>query len=137
MSMTRHAKAMAFGFAFFFSLLLVGRVAGQDIPLDGYPVVHPYQRVQISNLDNISSTDTSSPAIAKAALAIVISASKLKCEHDSQLESIADANAGGVFADARREDCRRGVFSEWPQVSRNREFRSERCNSRECHHCFS
>ncbi len=94
MSMTRHAKAMAFGFAFFFSLLLVGRVAGQDIPLDGYPVVHPYQRVQISNLDNISSTDTSSPAIAKAALAIVISASKLKCEHDSQLESIADANAG-------------------------------------------
>ena len=92
--MTRHIKTPAFNVVLVVSFFLIGPLTGQDVPLGGYPVVHPYRRIQISNLAGISSTDTTSPAITKAALAIVISASKVNCEHDSQLESIADANAG-------------------------------------------
>jgi hypothetical protein len=73
-------------------LLALPLAAQNDIP--GAEVVHPYQRVTVPNLAVVAATDTSSPAVAKAALAIVLSGSKVKCGPDSQLESAVEANAG-------------------------------------------
>jgi hypothetical protein len=84
-------KSLAVTILLFIALSL-GSLAAQDIP--DAEVVHPYQRVTVPNLAVVTATDTSSPAVAKAALAIVLSGSKLKCGPDSQLESVVEANAG-------------------------------------------
>ncbi len=86
-------KMFAFGVSFSIALFLSSPLAGQDIPVIDPEVVYPYRRVTVANLAVVTATDTSRPAVAKAALAIVVSASKLKCDPDSQIESVADAKA--------------------------------------------
>jgi hypothetical protein len=79
--------------ACFAILLFIGSsLAAQDIP--GAEVVHPNQRVNVPNLAVVTATDASSPAVARAALAIVLSSSKAKCDPDSQLDAAVDANTG-------------------------------------------
>jgi hypothetical protein len=75
------------------ALVLAFPLSAQPIPVDS-EVVHPYQRVTVPGLAAVSAKDTSSAAITKAALATVLSASKLKCDPDSPIESVAEANAG-------------------------------------------
>jgi hypothetical protein len=74
-------------------LLLALPLAAQN-DIGDAEVVHPYQRVTVPNLAVVTATDASSPAVAKAALAIVLSGSKVKCGPESQLESVVEANAG-------------------------------------------
>ncbi len=72
--------------------LLTFPVAAQDIPVDS-EVVHPNKRVTVSDLAMVTARDTSGAAVAKAALAIVLGASRTKCDRGSQL-NVVDANAG-------------------------------------------
>jgi hypothetical protein len=74
-------------------LLLALPLAAQIIPGD-VEVVHANQRVTVPNLPAVAATDASSPAVAKAALAIVLSGLKVKCGADSQLERVVDATVG-------------------------------------------
>jgi hypothetical protein len=57
-------------------------------------VLHPNLRVAVPNLAAITTAHESSQSVAKAALAIVLSGSRVKCEPGSQLETVGDANAG-------------------------------------------
>ncbi len=76
--------------AVIFSLALP--LAAQDI--GDVEVVHPNQRVIIPDLLFITAPDTGSPAVAKAAVAIVLSGSKIKCDPGSQVEHMAETIAG-------------------------------------------
>lgn len=74
-------------------LFLALPLAAQDMPGD-VEVVRPNQRVTLPNLPPVTAADASSPAVAKAALAIVLSGLKVKCGPGSQLESVVEATAG-------------------------------------------
>ena len=87
--MKTHASRSLLAFGF----LLVSFLVAQDLPVDP-EVVHPFQRITVPNLTNVTAPNSSEPAVAKAGLAIILSASKLKCDPDSQVESVADSIAG-------------------------------------------
>jgi hypothetical protein len=70
-------------------LLFIGSsLAAQITPEQ--EVVHAYKRVTVPDLAFITATDSNA---AKAAVAIVLSSLKVKCDPSSQVESVTEANA--------------------------------------------
>jgi hypothetical protein len=55
-------------------------------------VVHPFQRVTVPDLADIKASDATKPAVAKAAVAIVLSGSKVACDPTSHLNTVLDSN---------------------------------------------
>lgn len=69
------------------------RTVAQDLPAPDPEVVHPNVRVSISNMPVVKISDQSSVAVAKAAVAMVLGATKVNCDPASQLNTILEANA--------------------------------------------
>jgi hypothetical protein len=76
-----------------FSVMLCVRypLLAQDVPES--EVVHPNQRATVSDLSLVKAHGANPADIAKAALEIVLSAAKIKCDPGSQLETVVEANA--------------------------------------------
>ncbi len=74
-------------------VLLAGPAVAQELPVPDPEVVHPNLRVTVNNLSFVKASDESKAAVAKAALAIVLSASNVKCDPASQVNSVLEANA--------------------------------------------
>lgn len=59
----------------------------------GYEIVHPYQRVEIRGLAATAAKDGEAASVAKTAISITLSGSKLKCAPESEVSSVIEANA--------------------------------------------
>ena len=91
-SVRRNTNTFARHAGFAVLLLAASMVAAQDAPET--EIVHPNQRVTVPDLAFVTATDTGSTAIAQAALAIVLSVSKTKCDRGSQINIAVDGTAG-------------------------------------------
>lgn len=87
-----NVKSSAFGMSLIVALFLCAPAAAQEIT--SAEVDHPNQRVTVSNLAVVKAADASSPAVAKAAFAIVLSGLKVKCDAASQLEGVLEGATG-------------------------------------------
>ena len=74
------------------TLLLGFYAQAQEVPDN--EVFHPNQRVIVANLPLVTAKESSASASAKAAVAIVLSSAKIKCDPRSQVESVIESNAG-------------------------------------------
>jgi hypothetical protein len=77
--------------------LLLGFYAEAQVAPDS-EVFHPNQRVIVANLPLVTAKDSSSSALAKAAVGIVLGSTKTECDSGSQLESVIDSNAGASLS---------------------------------------
>ncbi len=83
-------KTLAFGLLLF--AIFGCTLAAQDISDAG--VFHPNQRVTVPDLAPVTAPDASASTVAKAAVAILLSASKIQCDPSSHVENVAEEYAG-------------------------------------------
>jgi hypothetical protein len=60
--------------------------------------VHPNLLVQVQGLPSVVTKDTNASSIAKAAVSLVLSGSKLSCAPDSEVDKVIEANAGSPLS---------------------------------------
>ncbi len=83
-------KALVFGVCL--SIAFLGSQVAAQTDAGTAVAVHPNQRITVPNLSTVSSTNDG--GVARAAVAIVLSGSKVKCDPGSPLEVVLDATAG-------------------------------------------